>query len=119
MRIAIVAPLVDGARQRARELVMSGPPFDPDLAGLERHYVFLTGREAVFLFEADGPDAIEKLSADAALWVAASAWKELLAAPPAVAYNFYRWVGPNLVVLSFSRAPGNGYCVGGHVYEPA
>ena len=119
MRIAIVAPLVDGARQRARELVMSGPPFDPDLAGLERHYVFLTGREAVFLFEADGPDAIEKLSADAALWVAASAWKDLLAAPPEVAENVYSWVRPNLEGLTFSPAPGQGASEGGDLYEPS
>jgi hypothetical protein len=118
MRIALIGRLEEGARRRAMELVRSGPPFDPDLVGLERHYVFLTDREAVFLFEADGPDAIEKLSAEAALWVAASAWKDLLAAPPVVAENVYGWVRPNLEGLTFSPVPGPGDSDGGDLYKP-
>ena len=45
---------IAGRRERAGGGVTSpGPPFDPGEIGLERHHVFLTLREAVFLFEAD------------------------------------------------------------------
>ena len=50
-RLVVVVPLADGAKDRARELLDKGPPFDPNATGLERHSVYLTDHEAVFIFE--------------------------------------------------------------------
>ena len=54
-RAVVVLPLVEGAADRAAELLRGGPPFDPDEVGLGRHQVFLSESEAIFLFEADFP----------------------------------------------------------------
>jgi hypothetical protein len=50
-RVAIVARLRPGAAERARELVGSGPPFDLGRSGIERHTVFVSTGEVVFVFE--------------------------------------------------------------------
>ena len=55
-RLVVVVPLADGARERARELLEQGPPFDPAATHLERHSVYLTDREAVFVFETPGDE---------------------------------------------------------------
>jgi hypothetical protein len=50
-RAAVIVPIEPGTHERARELLAGGPPFDPEAVGLERHQVFLTTDEVVFLFE--------------------------------------------------------------------
>jgi hypothetical protein len=61
-RVVVVLPLQPGARERVRALLAEGPPFDPEAAGLDRHQVFLTDREGVFLFEAARPSVIGRLA---------------------------------------------------------
>ena len=46
MNLVVVLPLRPGARDRARDLLRHGPPFDPDEAGLERHQAFVSETEA-------------------------------------------------------------------------
>ena len=88
-------PLKEGARDRARELVDGGPPFDPELTGLARHHVFLLEHEALFLFETDAVTrSLEELLAEPGLWRAAGAWQELLAGPPQLAEDAFSWVRP-------------------------
>ena len=90
--VAVVLPLRRGATERARELVSAGPPFDLERVGLERHSVFITGREVVFLFE--GPEAreiLEQLVRTPRLLHAAARWRECLAGPPRVAAESYSW----------------------------
>ena len=53
-RIAIVARLKPGAEERAAELIEGGPPFDARARGFERHAVYLSADEIVFVFE--GPE---------------------------------------------------------------
>ena len=48
--LVVVAPLREGAQERARELLAEGPPFDPEETVFDRHEVFLGEREVVFLF---------------------------------------------------------------------
>ena len=60
-RAVVVLPLREGTSEQAAELLRGGPPFDPEEVGLERHHVFLTEREAVFVFEADSQDAADRL----------------------------------------------------------
>ena len=116
-RAVLVVPLVEGAQERATELLRHGPPFDPDEIGLGRHQVFVTESEAVFLFEAEDPGAGEKLLSDARLWSAAAAWKDVVAGPPRLAENAFSWVrARDDDQLSFEGTPGPGYSEGGDVF---
>ena len=94
-RVVVVVPLKEGTRDRVRELLATGPPFDPAAVGLERHEVFLTEREAVFLFGAPARSVLERLVMDPSLWAAAAAWKDLVAAPARLAEDAYSWTPGN------------------------
>jgi len=92
-RTVVVVPIREDAHDAVRALLDVGPPFDPAaLPGLERHEVFLTLDNVVFLFDSSfGAHAIEPLLADPALWKAAAAWHEHLAGPPRIADEVYSW----------------------------
>jgi hypothetical protein len=116
-RAVLVLPLVEGAQQRAAELLRKGPPFDPVEIGLGQHHVFLTENEAVFLFESESPGAGERLLSSSRLWAAAAAWKDLVAGPPRLADNAFSWVRVrDDDQLSFEGTPGPGYSEGGDVF---
>jgi hypothetical protein len=90
--LVVVAPLAKGTRERARELVADGPPFEPKGTDLSLHRVYLTEREAVFVFESAQPRVvIEQLTGDARMWRAAAAWRDILAARPRLAEQVYDW----------------------------
>ena len=90
--IAVVAPLKYGAQAEARALIAAGPPFDPARTPLDRHQVFVTGDEAVFLFEgANARAAVEDLVGEATVWRAALAWRRCLAGRPRIAEGLYDW----------------------------
>jgi hypothetical protein len=91
-RIVVVVPLKPGVRDRVNELLQRGPPFDPDAAGLERHQVFLTDQEAVFLFEAVGQAALERLARSLRLRDAAAAWRDYVEGDMRLADVAYSWV---------------------------
>jgi hypothetical protein len=117
-RLVIVVPLQHSTRESARVLLRSGPPFDPALAGLERHHVFLTDHEAVFVFEADELDAVERL-ADPTLWNAIADWNDLVAGPPRLAEDVYSWIRAHpSEEISFAATPGPGDSEGGDVFAP-
>ena len=116
-RAVVVVPLREGVSEQAAELLHGGPPFDPEEIGLERHHVFLTDREAVFVFEADSRDAAEKLIGEGRFWSAASAWKDLVEGPPRLADDVYSWVRPQVPEdVSFEPTPGPGNSDGGDFY---
>jgi hypothetical protein len=93
-RVAVVVPIKREARERARRLVADGPPFDPRGLRLERHHVFVSDREVVFVFEGDAvQDAVERLARSPAVWKAAAGWRDCLAGRPRVAVEEYGWVG--------------------------
>jgi hypothetical protein len=116
-RAVVVLPLREGTSAQAAELLRGGPPFDPEAVGLERHHVFLTDREAVFVFEADSRDAAERLVGEGRFWSAASTWKELVAGPPRLAEDLYSWVRPHVPDdVSFAPTPGPGDSDGGDLY---
>jgi len=118
-RVVVVLPLKEGARDRAAAVLEQGPPFDPEQVGLERHHVFLTGHEAIFVFEADETDAVDRLVGDTTLWAAAAAWKDLVAGPPRLAQDVYSWVRAHPAeYLSFEPTPGPGDSEGGDLYSP-
>ncbi len=118
-RAVVVLPLKKGASERAAQMLRKGPPFDPYEAGLERHHVFLTDEEAVFVFEADNLEAAERLIGGESLWKAAEAWKDLVSGPPRLAEDSYSWVRAHIPEdLSFAATPGPGDSDGGDLSSP-
>ena len=111
-------PLAGGASERVAELLRKGPPFDPAEIGLGRHQVFLTEREAIFLFESVSAEAAERLLSSSRVWAAAAAWKELVAGPPRLADEAYSWLSPEEPAdyRSFEPTPGPGDSEGGDIY---
>ena len=94
-RLTLVLPLLPGALAAVRALVAGGPPFDPDALGLDRHQVYLTEEEAIFVFESDlGAAALEPLLQSATLWESAAAWHEHLSGPPRIAEDVFSWTRP-------------------------
>jgi hypothetical protein len=91
-RLVLVVPLADGAKDRARELLDQGPPFDPETTDLERHSVYLTDHEAVFVFETPGDEPpLELRAEDPALLGTAEAWRDLMAGRPRIAQPAFSW----------------------------
>ena len=113
-RTAFVLPLGDGGYAPALDLLREGPPFNPEETGLDRHEVYLTQNEVVFVFESRlGTGALEPLLADPALWLSAAAWGDLLAGPPRVAEDVYSWERPSgagrqLLPAGLRSSNGNG-----------
>jgi hypothetical protein len=93
-RASVVVPLREGALEAVRALVAQGPPFDPRAAGLTRHEVLLTEREAIFAFEAADEDALPALLERLDLLAHAAEWQGLVAGPPRVADLAYAWDRP-------------------------
>jgi hypothetical protein len=91
-RIAVIARLKPDCEKRAAELVQSGPPFDPNRLGFERHSVFLSGTHVVFLFEGGRLDQLlHGVVRDPANIGAFGAWEPLIDGFPTVAREAYSW----------------------------
>lgn len=95
-RTAVVIPLREGSVEAVQSLLEAGPPFDPDRVGLDRHQVFLTPAEAIFVFESRlGEHALEPLLEQPELWERAAAWHDHVAGPPRIAEDVYSWTRPD------------------------
>lgn len=120
-RVALIVPLKPGSRDAVRGLLEAGPPFDPtELPGLDRHEVFLTTEEAVFLFESSlGVEALTPLLAEPDLWAAVGRWQDHLAGLPRIAEAAYSWTRREPANdLSYLRTPGPGDSEGGDRSSP-
>ena len=118
-RVAVVVPLAPGGRDTALELLGKGPPFDPEgIQGLDRHEVFVTPEEAVFVFESDiGADALAQLLAEPGFWQEPREWQKLIAAPLRIAEGHSLWTRWEPAdELSFLPTPGPGDSEGGDIY---
>jgi hypothetical protein len=104
-RAAVVLPLFQGSHDVARRLLAEGPPFDLAGVGLERHTVYLTGDEVVFIFEWRGEASFESLLAQPGVWDVASSWTELAAGPPRLAEAAYTWTRQDAPSLDESLLP--------------
>jgi hypothetical protein len=92
-RLVLVVPLREGAVERVRGLLAEGPPFELATTHLERHEVYLTDREAVFVFEAPGETPpLELRAGNPALRTAAAAWRECMAGRPRKAETAFSWL---------------------------
>jgi hypothetical protein len=117
--LVVVLPLKEGSRERALALLSDGPPFALEDTQYARHQVFLTHREAVFVFEAPGENAALKLPGeDPALWKVADAWGELQADTPRVAQEAFSWArSPERAGFSYEPTPGPGDSEGGDLFR--
>jgi hypothetical protein len=91
-RLAVIARLKPDTSAQAAALLAGGPPFDPAAAGLERHTVYLSHAEAVFVFE--GPEVewvVDAIIDDPFRPSAFGAWQDLLDGPPRLAHPEYAW----------------------------
>jgi hypothetical protein len=94
-RLVLVVPLREGTTARVRDLLREGPPFELETTHLERHEVFLTEHEAVFVFETAGEaPALELEAGNPRLRQAAAAWRECMADPPPKAETAFTWERP-------------------------
>jgi hypothetical protein len=91
-RLVAVIPLKPAARNAARELLAAGPPFELDATRFDRHAVYLTDAEAVFVFEGPGESRTLDLAGDdPGLWHAAREWQALIAGRPRIAETGFTW----------------------------
>ena len=94
-QLAVIARLKTGAEPRAAELIAGGPPFDPAESGLDRHAVYLSAGEVVFVFE--GPEVewiVDAMIENPFRWPLTAAfdeWRPLVEAPPRIARPAYAW----------------------------
>jgi hypothetical protein len=91
-RLAIVARLRPGSRERAEEILAAGPPYELTETGFRRHSIFLAGETAVFVFE--GPNIhqlVSQLIGDPASAGSFSVWAPLLAGTPTLAREEFSW----------------------------
>jgi hypothetical protein len=120
VRLVVIVPLKEGKQARVRELLDSGPPFDLEGTAFDRHAVHLTDREAVFVFETQGPSStLELPGEETELWRAAEAWSECIAEQPRVARTAFAWQRvEGQEGISFEPTPGVGDSEGGEIYSP-
>jgi hypothetical protein len=90
--VAVVAPIREGTANVARALVEEGPPLDVHQLELQRHHVFVSEREVVFIFEGeDAATAVNVLSRSPGVLQAAARWRRILAEPPRLAEEKFFW----------------------------
>ena len=91
-RLAVIARLRPGSRERAIEIVAKGAPYELGEAGFRRHSVFLAEEDVIFLFEGSGiEELVRGLVDDPARSAAFSAWGPLLDGTPALAREEFYW----------------------------
>ena len=91
-RVAVLATLVPGSRERAAEIIAEGPPYGLALAGFRRHIVFLAEENVVFVFEGRGVERLVRdLVNDPSRSAAFSVWAPLLQGTPVLAHEEFYW----------------------------
>jgi hypothetical protein len=94
-QLAIVARLRSGAEPRAAMLIEQGPPFQIGESGLERHTIYLSAGEVVFVFEGHEVEwIVDGMIEDPFRWtlsVAFEAWRDLVEGEPRIARPAFSW----------------------------
>jgi hypothetical protein len=91
-RVAVVAKLLPGSRERAAQILAEGAPYGLALAGFRRHSVFLAEDAVVFVFEGPGIEGLVRdLVNDPTRSAAFSVWAPLLDGTPELAREEFHW----------------------------
>ena len=94
-QLAVIARLKSGSEERAAQLIAKGAPFDPAESGFDRHTVFLSATEVVFVFE--GPEVESRLDDaidspfQSTISEALDEWRPMLDGPPRIGRERYSW----------------------------
>ena len=89
-RVVVVVPLKAGVRDRVRELLEMGPPFDPEAAGLDRRYFSPIRRLSSCSRHRIRPPSIASRASPKLRW-AAVGWREYLGGRTRLAKIAYSW----------------------------
>ena len=91
-RLAVVARLLPGSLERARQILAGGAPYGLGEAGFGRHSIFLAEEAAVFVFEGPGIEGlVRELVDDPTSSTTFSVWGPLLEATPVLAREEFYW----------------------------
>ena len=91
-RVAVIATLVPGSRERAAAIIAEGAPYGLRLAGFRRHSVFLAEEAVVFVFEGRGIETLVRgLLNDPSISAAFGVWAPLLRGTPVLAREEFYW----------------------------
>jgi hypothetical protein len=91
-RVAVVATLKPGSRERAGAILAQGPPYGLDRAGFRRHSVFLAEETVVFVFVGPGIEGLVRdLVNDPTRSGGFGVWAPLLDGTPALAREEFYW----------------------------
>jgi len=94
-KIVVVIPLRAGVLDQVRAVLDSGPPFELEESGLRQHEVFLTEREALFIFETADESVLRSLLADPSVWAAATVWGQFADGPVRIGKEALAWAKCN------------------------
>jgi hypothetical protein len=91
-RVAVVAWLLPGSRDRAAQILAKGAPYELALAGFRWHSVFLADEAVIFVFAGPGIDGLVRaLVNDRTRSAAFSVWAPLLDGTPVLAQEEFYW----------------------------
>jgi hypothetical protein len=91
-RLAVVAKLLPGSRERATQILVTGAPYELGETGFRRHSVFLGEETVVFVFEGSGIEGLVRdLVNDPARSGAFNVWGPLLEGTPTLAREEFHW----------------------------
>jgi hypothetical protein len=94
-RLVLIASLKPGAEAAAAELIAGGPPFDLERTGFERHAIYLSSGEVVFVFEGHEVEwAVDALVDAPFNWMLSDAlerWRLVIEDTPRVARQRFSW----------------------------
>ena len=114
-RFVVTARLKRGSFERVREILREGPPFDLASTSFERHQVYLSRDELVFMFE--GPHADEEVGGvldDPGVLGRAGRLAQHFKGPPSVPEEVFGWDRPaEIDGVSFGAQAGPGDSDGG------
>jgi hypothetical protein len=91
-RVAVIASLRPGSRERAEEILAEGAPYELAETGFRRHSVFLAEEAVVFVFEGVAIEALVRdLVNDPTRAATFSVWGPLLDGTPMFAREEFYW----------------------------
>ena len=94
-QLAVVASLKPGMEEEARKLIAQGPPFEIGESDLQRHTVYLSAGEVVFVFEGREVEwIVDSMIQDPfrpKLSDAFANWRPLVGAEPRIARPAFSW----------------------------
>lgn len=113
----ITAPIRRGSADAVRRILREGPPYDLAETSLDRHRVFLSGGQLVFLFEGThAEEEAARLLRRPGVFGRASRLGAHLVGRPEIPEEVFGWVRPErLEGIDFSPLPGPGDSEGGPI----